>query len=402
MRFLDLKIRGIRLVLHDNVIARRDLREAIAFAVSCAERGPAEESSAPLRGWLRASCYPWASQSEQDARLPPGTAKRDETEMSEARSTIHHLAATPRTIQFGIFDALIPPVLTIDSGDTVTMECLSGGLEVMPQDQELFPIPSALRAIHDAGLARIGTHMMTGPVAVRGAVPGDMLEVRIEAVEPGSDWGYCGFRPLAGTIPEDFPVRFMSHIPVDRAAGTCRLPWGPQLDLAPFFGIMGTAPPASWGRLSSREPRAFGGNLDNKELVAGSTLYLPVMVEGGNFSAGDGHGLQGDGEVCVNALEMCLNGRFTLVLHKGSPNAPLLHMPRAETATHWITMGTNEDLDQAMKQALREMIALICARTDLSREQAYQTCSLAVDFRVTQTVNGEKGVHGMLRKGLLF
>lgn len=322
--------------------------------------------------------------------------------MSQTASRTHHVAATPDTVQFGLFDAAIPPVLTVESGDVVTMECLSGGREVMPEDADAFPIPPALRAIHEANLSRIGTHMITGPVAVRGAMPGDMLEVRIEAVEPGSDWGYCGFRPLAGTIPEDFDVRFLSHIPVDRARGVCRLPWGPELRLAPFFGIMGVAPPAAHGRLSSKEPRAFGGNLDNKELVAGSILYLPVFVPGAHFSAGDGHGLQGDGEVCVNALEMSLNGRFTLVLHKGSAEAPLLRMPRAETPTHWISMGMNEDLDQAMKQALREMIALICARTALSRAQAYQTCSLAVDFRVTQTVNGEKGIHGMLRKGLLF
>ncbi len=314
----------------------------------------------------------------------------------------HHLAATVRTLQFGVFDAAIPPVLTVEPGDTVSMECLSGGLDAMPEDDAAFPVPPALRAIHAQGLARVGTHILTGPVAVRGAEPGDVLEVRIEAVEPAADWGYCGFRPLAGTLPEDFPTRFLSHIPVDRARGTCRLPWGPELPLSPFFGIMGVAPPPAYGRLSSREPRQFGGNLDNKELVAGSTLFLPVQVAGANFSAGDGHGLQGDGEVCINALEMCLNGRFTLLLHKGSQEAPLLRMPRAETPTHWITMGLNEDLDQAMKQALREMIGLICARTALSREQAYQTCSLAVDFRVTQTVNGEKGIHGMLRKGLLF
>jgi acetamidase/formamidase len=314
--------------------------------------------------------------------------------------TTHHLAATPRTVQLGLFDATLEPVLSVDSGDTVTIECLSGGPECMPPDTEVFPLPPALRAIHDARLPRIGTHILTGPIEIRGAQPGDMLEIRIDRVEPGWDWGYCGFRPLAGTLPGDFPTAMMTHIPVDRKAATCRLPWGIDLTLAPFFGIMGVAPPPAWGRISSKEPRAFGGNLDNKELVAGSTLYLPVFVPGALFSAGDGHGLQGDGEVCVNALEMCLNGQFTFILHK-KRDAPLCAHPWAETPTHWITMGLNEDLDGAMRQALREMIALICARTDLSQGQAYQTCSLAVDFRVTQTVNGEKGVHGMLRKDLL-
>ncbi len=320
---------------------------------------------------------------------------------------VHHVPATSDTIRLGILDARAAPVLTISSGETVTLECLSGGPEVMAADRAAFPVPPALAAIHAAGLPRLGPHMLTGPVAVRDAMPGDVLEVRIEAVEPAADWGYCGFRPLAGTLPDDFEGRLLTHIPVDRARNTCRLPWtppgGPDLALAPFFGIMTVAPPADWGVLSSREPRAFGGNLDNKELVAGSTLYLPVMAEGALFSAGDGHGLQGDGEVCVNALEMALNGRFTLVLHKAADrSAPPLRYPRAETPTHWISMGLHEDLDQAMRHALRDMIALICERTPLSRGQAYQSCSLMVDFRVTQTVNGEKGIHGMLRKGLLF
>ena len=317
--------------------------------------------------------------------------------------TLHHVAATPDTIRLGMFDAAVAAVLTVESGDSVSMQCLSGGPETMPDADSGLTVPPVLRAIHAAGLPRIGTHMLTGPVAVRGAEAGDMLEVRIEAVEPASDWGYCGFRPLAGTLPEDFPYHFLSHIAVDRARGCCMLPWGGELTLSPFFGIMGVAPPPEWGRISSREPRRHGGNLDNKELVAGSTLFLPVFVEGANFSAGDGHGLQGDGEVCVNALEMSLDGRFTLILHKGGGRSdPLLAMPRAETPTHYVSMGLDEDLDLAMKQALREMIALLTARTTLSRDQAYVACSLAVDFRVTQTVNGEKGVHGMLRKGLLF
>jgi acetamidase/formamidase len=239
-------------------------------------------------------------------------------------------------------------------------------------------------------------------VAVAGAAPGDMLEVRVERIEFGADWGYCGFRPLFGTLPEDFPERFLSHLPIDRARRICRLPYGLELPLAPFFGVMGVAPPAAWGSISSLAPRAHGGNLDNKELGEGATLYLPVWAPGALFSAGDGHGVQGDGEVCVNALEICLTGTFTLLLHKRTGPAPLLRYPRAETPTHFISMGLNEDLGAAMKQALREMIAFIAHRSNLSRQQAYQLCSLAVDFHVTQTVNGEKGVHGMLRKGVLF
>lgn len=315
----------------------------------------------------------------------------------------HHIAPTPQTVRWGTFDAAYPPVLTVESGDTVVLECVSGGPEVMPPPDSGLGIPPALAAIHAANMPRAGGHILTGPVAVAGATPGDMLEVRIDRIDLGNDWGYCGFRPLAGTLPEDFPDRYLSHIPVDRARKVCTLPWGTELALAPFFGVMGVAPPPRYGTISTIQPREHGGNLDNKELGEGSTLFLPVWTDGALFSAGDGHGVQGDGEVCINALEICLTGTFTLVLHKGrGTHDPLLRYPRAETPTHFISMGMNEDLDLAMKQALREMIAFIAGRTNLSREQAYQFCSLAVDFHVTQTVNGEKGVHGMLRKGLLF
>ncbi len=314
----------------------------------------------------------------------------------------HRVDARPDTIHWGTFSADYAPVLTVESGDTVVMQTVSGAPDVMPPPGSGLVVPEALAAIHAAKPARLGPHILTGPVAIRGAEPGDMLEVSIDAIELGADWGFCGHRPLAGTLPEDFPERFLSHITVDRAANTCRLPWGTELPLAPFFGVMGVAPRPSYGVLSTKEPREHGGNLDNKELGAGTTLFLPVFVEGANFSTGDGHGVQGDGEVCINALEICLNGTFTFTLHKGGgERAPLMRQPRGETSTHFISMGMNEDLDLAMKQALREMIAFICARTTLSRDQAYQLCSLAVDFHVTQTVNGEKGVHGMLRKGLV-
>ena len=269
----------------------------------------------------------------------------------------------------------------------------------MPSPDTGFKIPEGLKAIHDANLERMGPHILTGPVAIEGAEPGDMLEIRLDAIEPNLDWGYCAVRPLSGTLPEDFPERHVSHIPVDCSARTAKPDWGPTLKLAPFFGTIGVAPPTRYGRLSSREPREHGGNMDNKELVAGSRLFLPVWVKGANVSVGDGHGLQGDGEVCVNALEMGLTGTLTFVVHKTT--RPFL-WPSAESPTHHITMGFNEDLDLAMKQALRAMIDLIVHRSKLSRLQAYQLCSMAVDFRVTQTVNGEKGVHGLLAKGLLF
>ena len=315
----------------------------------------------------------------------------------------HRIASTPETVRWGMFDAGFPALIEIASGDTVVLECVSGGPEVMPPPGTGFTIPPNLAAIHAAGIQRAPGHIITGPVGVRGAEPGDMLEVRIGTIEPGCDWGYCGFRPLAGTIPEDFPETFLSHIPVDRDRRTCRLPWGTELSLAPFFGVMGVAPPPAYGRISTVQPREHGGNLDNKELGEGATLFLPVWAPAALFSAGDGHGVQGDGEVCINALEICLTGTFTLVLHKGGgAGDPLLRYPRAETATHFIAMGMHEDLDTAMKTALRQMIAFITGRTNLSRQEAYQFCSLAVDFRVTQTVNGEKGIHAMLKKGLLL
>ncbi|KAA2214605.1 acetamidase/formamidase family protein [Teichococcus oryzae] len=332
-------------------------------------------------------------------------------------STTHHVKATPETVRFGAFDAQFAPVLTVASGDTVVLQCVSGPPEVVPAAASGLKVPAELAVIHEAiadgRLPRLGPHLLTGPVAVAGAEAGDCLRIDIEKIELGADWGYNHFRPLIGTLPEDFPYRRLIHIPVDRAANTCRLPFGPERDgngeaaltlpLSPFFGVMGVAPPVEWGPISTKEPRAHGGNLDNKELVEGSTLFLPVHTAGALFSAGDGHGVQGDGEVCVTALEMCLTGTFRLSLMKGGgARDPALRFPRAETPTHFISMGIHEDLDLAMKQALREMIAFIVARAHISAAEAYQFCSLAVDFHVTQTVNGEKGVHGLLRKGLLF
>jgi acetamidase/formamidase len=307
----------------------------------------------------------------------------------------HRLAAGVETCHWGYLDARLPQVLTIADGDSVTVETVSGGPDCLPPDG--FHVAPALRDIHARSERMLPGHILTGPIAVEGARPGDVLEVRIDAVELGADWGWNMIRPLAGTLPDDFPERRVVTIPLDREAMTGRLPWGLDLPLRPFFGVMGVAPPPAWERISSIVPRANGGNIDNRELVAGSILYLPVFVAGALFSCGDGHGAQGDGEVCVTAIETALTGTFTFRVRRDMS----LAAPRAETPRQWITMGLDPDLDQCVVHALRDMIALIVSEAGLSREDAYMLCSLAADLRVTQTVNGSKGVHCVLDKAHL-
>jgi acetamidase/formamidase len=309
-------------------------------------------------------------------------------------SAHHTLPAGAETCHWGFFDAAVPPVLTIASGDTVTIDTVSGSIEGLPSECEVL---HAHREVVTNLTQRMRGHIMTGPVAVEGAEPGDVLEVRIEAITPLQNWGYTAIGPTNGTLPEDFPMRRLWHSAIDRQRGTATLPWGTELPLAPFFGVMGTAPPAFYGAISSIEPREFGGNMDLKELVAGTTLYLPVFNEGGLFSIGDGHGMQGDGEVCLTALETALSGTFRLTVRKDLD----FRLPRAETDSHWITLGFDPDLDDAAKIALRQMIALITERTDLKPEEAYMLCSLACDMRVTQLVDGNKGIHAMLPKSAL-
>lgn len=308
----------------------------------------------------------------------------------------HTLRSSPDTIHWGYFEAGLRPALTVASGDTVRIEAVSGNRDVLPPAG--FHVPPELLEIIEANPGiPCGPHILTGPVAVAGAMPGDMLEIRIEAVELRQDWGYNLHRPLAGTLPGDFPFIHRMNIPLDKARNRATLPWGLELELAPFFGVMGVAPPADWGRCTSIIPRAFGGNMDNKELVAGTTLFLPVFVEGALFSCGDGHGVQGDGEVNVTAIETALAGTFRFLLHKGRK----LDFPQAETPTHFITTHTDPDLDRCAENALRAMIRLINERTERTPSEAYALCSLAADLRITQTVNQHKGVHCMIRKELV-
>jgi len=307
------------------------------------------------------------------------------------------VTASPETCHWGYFDATLPPIAEVESGETVVIETVSGSPEYLPPEGQDFHVPPELLDIHAKSPRQLPGHILTGPVAVKGAMPGEALEVRILDVTLRQNWGWNIIRPLAGTLPDDFQTARHVTIPLFPDDGRARLSWGLDLPLAPFFGVMGVAPPRNWGRISTIQPRAHGGNIDNKELVAGTTLYLPVFAEGALFSCGDGHGAQGDGEVCVTAIETALEGRFQLIRRADLS----LDAPRAETPTHLVTMGIHEDLNRCAERALRDMIAWMTERTGLSREDAYMLCSLAGDLRITQTVNGNKGVHMMMAKALL-
>jgi acetamidase/formamidase len=311
----------------------------------------------------------------------------------------HELKLIPANVHWGYYDSRLKPVLRIASGDTVRVETMvAGGLERMAlagvRDSE---IPAALKLVESAVTDRgPGAHPLTGPIYVEGADPGDTLEVRILGFEFLHPFGVTGFRPGAGTFPDEFPYARSKRIPIDAQSGTAEFSPGIRLNLAPFWGSIGVAPPPPIHRLSSGPPGAHAGNLDNKELIAGSTLYLPVHVSGGLISMGDGHGLQGDGEVTITALETSLRGTVQVFVRKGKQ----IRWPRAETPAHFITMGLHPDLNEAARMATREMIELLVSEKGMTRDEAYILCSLAADLRVTQLVDDTKGVHALLAKSI--
>jgi len=304
----------------------------------------------------------------------------------------HTLLPSVETCHRGFFDATLKPVLRVKSGDTVVIDTVTGGPGLVP-DPAKFHVPEVLGPILEQ-LPQVGPHILTGPVYVEGAKPGNVLEVRIHDVKVIQDWGFNIIVPLLGTLPRDYDEMIYNNIPIDLEKQVGIMPWGLELPLRPFFGVMGVAPPPGWGQITSVAPQASAGNLDNKELVAGSTLYLPVFAEGGLFSCGDGHGCQGDGEVNVTAIETALQGTFEFIVRDDLS----FTWPRAETPTHHITMGMDPDLDQCAITALREMIALLGEKAGLTKDEAYMLCSLAGDLHITQTVNVNKGVHMLMDK----
>jgi acetamidase/formamidase len=317
-----------------------------------------------------------------------------------AQQATQTLLATPTTVAWGYYSARAKPVLTIKSGDTVTIQTLStcGPPERLKTlgipDSEIPSYVTDIYAKVPASEKGPGGHILTGPVAITEAEPGDVLEVRIQKINIDVPWACNSFGAGRGFLPNDFPYSHSRLIPLDREKMIGHFAPGIDIPLHPFFGSMGIAPPESAGKYNSAPPWMHAGNIDNKEMVAGTTLFIPVNAKGALFQAGDGHAGQGNGEVDITALETYLSGTFRFIVHK---NRRLL-WPRAETPEYYISMGFSKDLKEAAEHAVRDMIDFLVEEKHLSRDDAYMLSSVAVDVDITQLVDGNVGVHAMLPK----
>jgi acetamidase/formamidase len=309
----------------------------------------------------------------------------------------HDLKATPATTFYRFLDAAARPVLTINSGDSVRLETATGTPGYferlgVPKDRIPAELYETFKGVDDNARR---DHTLTGPIYVTGAEPGDSIEIRLRAIDlrlPIGGQGIGGNAALAGEFAPRDKIIFL-----DLKNKTAEYAPGVVVPLGkPFWGSIAVVPPPSVGRITDQRPGAWGANMDNRDLVAGTTLYLPVFVRGALLSLGDGHAAQGQGEVGGSAIETSLKGEIQVVLHKGKT----LKLPRAETPTEYMTMGFHEDLDEAVKIATREMLDWIVEMKGIPRDEAYLLASVAMDLRVTQVVDGAKGIHAVIPKSI--
>src|SRR5262245_380844 len=317
---------------------------------------------------------------------------------AQSAEKVHELKPSPKTVHRGFFDPSLKPVLTIDSGDVVRVWTATGNpryFESLGVPKE--KIPAELYAVYE-GVQGEGRedHTLSGPIAVRNAEPGDTVEIKIRSIDLWLPIAGMGFRANRGSLPEEFPYSRDRVFFLDPAKKAIEFAPGVVIPAKPFWGVIGVAPPPSMGRVPSGPPNVFGGNMDNHDLQPGTSLFLPVHAPGALISIGDGHGVQGGGEVGLSAMETSLRGEIQVVVHKGMRTL----WPRAETQTHYLTMGLHEDLNQAAKIATREMLNFIVATKRLPRDDVYMLLSAAMDLHVTQVVDGTKGVHAVLPKSI--
>ena len=353
---------------------------------------------------------PNAINTAYDARLVPDRWSRSigfagallliASGLSAQKPTTHTLRAGPRTIAFGHYDPTSAPVLRIKDGDIVDVTTMLTNSPMGLERMGLAParVQPELRAIYDSvprSERGPGGHILTGPIHIEGAEPGDVLEVRILSVDYSIDYGYNGCSGFVRMLCDS--TRRSRIIEIDRKNNRAEIAPGITIPLKPFFGSMGVAPPPDSGRVSSNPPGKHAGNMDNKELVAGTTVFIPVHVPGALFEVGDGHAAQGDGEVNQTGLETSLRGRLQFFVRKGQT----LEWPRAETRTHHILMGFDPDLKKATEIAIREAVKFLQEKKRITQGEAYAVVSMAVDLRITELVDGNVGVHAMIDKRLV-
>jgi len=312
----------------------------------------------------------------------------------------HRLEATPATVAYGYYWSDARPALRIDSGDIIDVDTLltntpTGLAKAGVPDDKIQASLKTIVAEVTGDRRGPGGHILTGPVYVEGAEPGDVLEVKILSIDLPIDYGYNG---CSGYLPENCETGLPSKIiTLNRQKMTAEFLPGIVIPLKPFYGSIGIAPAPELGRVSSNPPGRHAGNLDNRELIAGSTLYIPVFAPGALFEIGDGHAAQGDGEVDQTAIETSLRGRLQLTVRKDMK----LKWPRAETPTDYISMATDPDLVVATKTAIQEMVDFLVSEKKLTRHQAYQLVSIAGNVAVTQLVDKPNlGVHVRLPKSI--
>lgn len=321
-----------------------------------------------------------------------------------------HLASIPGNVSWGLIPADAPPALRVNSGavvsiDTVSQQGLTAGIAPVEFFGEagiaaaevLNDVKAIYRNVKRTPGA--GSHVLTGPIYIEPARPGDMLEVRILDVALRVDYGTNNSGPGVGAAPNVLTEVARQIIRIDRARNVARFSERIELPLAPFMGIMAVAPPSELAPANTRPPGAFGGNMDLKVLTRGATLYLPVFQEGAQFFTGDGHALQGDGEVNGTAIEISLTPTVQFIVHAGAGRD--MRWPRAEDAEwHYIT-AMSVDLNEACTMAVNESVAFLQKHAGLTAARAYALTSLSVDFRIAEAVNHVKVVYGAIPKRLL-
>jgi acetamidase/formamidase len=348
---------------------------------------------------LLAAVEPWFGRLAQAADAPAAKATTGSRRTDQGR--VHVVESNNETVHLGVFDANLAPIITVDSGDTISfpdtwshfMNAMEPGVQV--------EVLARLRASNPGK----GPHSIIGPIAVRGAELGDVLEIRYKKFQPYT-WGAVFNNPGSlgtGLLPQDFAEGQVKYLDLDLHAMKAKFAPDISVPLKPFQGTLGLAPPDGYfpplspGVTSSVPPGPHAGNLDLSELSEGSTLFIPVWKPGALIFTGDSHAVQGDGEISLTALETRMKEmRIQVVLHKQKNFA----WPVAETPTHWIVVGLDKDLNAAMTMAARNAIKFLATRAKISELDAYGLCSIAVSFRVTQVVDIVRGVHAMIPKSL--